>query len=426
MLHALIQLSMKRLLVITIPVILVLTFVISAFTSQNKQILKNENSSTSANSVKNIAADSVIVYMTTDISSAGLMAIYEALGRKAEGNVAVKLHSGEPGGNHYLKPDFIKELVQTMNGTIVECNTAYGGGRASTAAHKQVMIDHGFSAIAPTDIMDEDGYISLPVPKGDNITEDFVGSHLLNYNFLVVLSHFKGHGMGGFGGAIKNMSIGIASSAGKCWIHSAGSSMTSMWGGDQDNFLESMAEAAYAVADTFGKNIIYINVMNNLSVDCDCDNSPAAPTMGDIGILASLDPVALDQACVDLVYAAHDGHDLVQRMESRNGMHTLEQGEAIGFGSRTYKLVSIDSSNTSVNNLGLGNIQVHPNPSGSIIHIPESEKYDYIQVVDVNGRAISTYKSNPEISIVDLKQGTYFLQFQHKNKLVGKARFIKN
>lgn len=269
---------MKRFLVITLPIVLVLTFIISAFT---KHVEHNRvvTSSTIAKSSKNVATDSTSVYMTTDISSVGLMAVYNALGRKATGKVAVKLHSGEPGGNHYLHPEFIKDLVQSVNGTIVECNTAYGGGRASTAMHKQVMIDHGFTAIAPTDIMDEEGYVSLPVPNGKNITQDFVGSHLLNYDFLIVLSHFKGHAMGGFGGAIKNMSIGIASTAGKCWIHSSGNSMTSPWGGAQNPFLESMAEAASAVADTFGENIIYISVMNNLSVDCDCASNPAAPTM---------------------------------------------------------------------------------------------------------------------------------------------------
>ncbi len=414
---------MKKYLVIMLPIVLVLTFIISAFTNQSERHNKIE---TTGKANKYLAEDSSIVFMTKDISSKGLIAVYNALGRKATGKVAVKLHSGEPGGNNYLQPDFIKDLVQLVNGTIVECNTAYGGGRANTAAHKQVMIDHGFTAIAPTDIMDEDGYIPIPVPNGNNITQDFVGSHLLNYNFLIVLSHFKGHAMGGFGGAIKNMSIGIASTAGKCWIHTAGNSMTSPWGGAQDPFLESMAEAAYAVADTFGENIIYISVMSNLSVDCDCDNSPAAPTMGDIGILASLDPVALDQACVDLVYAADDGYNLIQRMESRNGIHTLEHGEDIGFGSRTYKLVSIDSSSTFVNNLVSNNIQIYPNPSGSVIHIPESENYEYIQIIDMNGRTVSKLKSEHEITIDNLKHGNYIIQFITKNKIIGTTSFIKN
>ena len=284
-----------------------------------------------------------VVYMTTDISPNGLMAAYEALGREAAGNVAVKIHTGEPGGEHYLRPELIGELVQTVNGTLVECNTAYGGLRASTAMHLQAAEDHGFTDIAEVDIMDADGYINLPIENGKHLTEDRVGSHLENYDFVIVLSHFKGHMMGGFGGAIKNMSIGIASSEGKSLIHSAGAATRGLGQGTpQDDFLESMAEAAKAIADYEGDNILYINVMNNLSVDCDCDSSPAAPTMEDIGILASLDPVALDQACVDLVYAAPDGEDLIERMESKNGIHTLEYGEEIGLGSRTYELVIID------------------------------------------------------------------------------------
>lgn len=282
------------------------------------------------------------VYMTTNISSEGLMAIYKALGREATGNVAVKLHMGEPGGHNYLSPNLVKDFVQSVGGTFVDSNTAYGGQRASTAMHLQVAKDHGFAAIAPVDILDANGTINLPIWNGTHLTEDVVGSHLENYNFVVVLSHFKGHAMGGFGGAIKNMSIGIASVAGKCLIHTAGNSSSSIWGGDQDDFLESMAEAAKAVADYEGENILYINVMNNLSVDCDCDSSPADPTMEDIGILASLDPVALDKACVDLVYSAPDGQDLIERIESRNGLLTLDHAEGIGLGSQSYELVRID------------------------------------------------------------------------------------
>jgi len=286
--------------------------------------------------------NSATVYMTASISADSLMKIYEALGRKANGNVAVKISSGEPGGNHFLSPDLIAPLVKEVNGAIVECNTAYGGGRADASSHLRVMEEHGFAAIAPVDIMDADGTMSIPIAGGKHLTEDVVGSHFANYDFVVNLAHFKGHAMGGFGGVIKNMSIGIASTAGKCLIHTAGASSTSPWGGEQDAFLESMAEAAKGVADHLGENILYINVMNYLSVDCDCDNSPAAPTMQDIGILASLDPVALDQACVDMVYAAPDGKDLIARMESRNGIHTLEHGEAIGLGSRQYSLINID------------------------------------------------------------------------------------
>lgn len=282
-----------------------------------------------------------VVYMTTDISAEGLLAIYEALEASPTGNVAVKLSTGEPGSN-YLRTDLIGPLVQSFeNPTIVECNTAYGGSRANTAMHYQVAEDHGYTAIADVDIMDEEGSITLPVTGGDNLTENYVGSHFENYDYYVVLSHFKGHAMAGYGGAIKNISIGIASSEGKAHIHSGGTG-GSMWSGEQDAFLESMAEAGKSVVDALDGNILYINVMNRLSVDCDCDGNPAEPDMHDIGILASFDPVAVDQACVDLVYAAEDGGSLVSRIESRKGLHTLEQAEKIGLGSRAYELVSID------------------------------------------------------------------------------------
>lgn len=282
------------------------------------------------------------VYMTTLINSDALMNICQILNRKANGKVAVKISSGEPGGHHYLSPDLIAPLVREVNGTIVECNTAYGGGRANTTSHLQVMQDHCFTSIAPVDIMDADGTISLPIAGGKHLKEDVVGSHFANYDFVINLAHFKGHAMGGFGGVIKNMSIGIASSAGKSLIHTAGKETTGFgMNTPQDDFLESMAEAAKGVADYVGENIVYINVMNNLSVDCDCDSHPAAPTMQDIGILASLDPVALDQACMDLVYAAPDGKDLIERMESRHAIHTLEHAEEIGLGSRKYEIVTI-------------------------------------------------------------------------------------
>jgi uncharacterized Fe-S center protein len=287
-------------------------------------------------------AGSPSVFMTTDISSAGLMAVYEALGLEARGNVAVKISTGEPGNTHFLAPNLIKDLVQRVGGTIVECNTAYGGRRASTAAHYQVARDHGFAAIASVVIMDERTDISIPVVGGKHLREDIVGARFREFDFHIVLSHFKGHSMGGFGGALKNMSIGYASSAGKNWIHSGGRSRTSMRGGSQDDFLESMAEAAKAVADANSGRMLYINVMNHLSVDCDCSGRPAAPTMADIGILASLDPVALDQACVDLVYAARDSRDLIQRIESRNGLLTLNHAELIGLGSKSYQLIRIN------------------------------------------------------------------------------------
>lgn len=289
------------------------------------------------------APETPVVYMTTDISPAGLMAVYQALGREAEGeHVAVKISTGETGSN-YLRVELIGDFVKSVNGTIVECNTAYGGQRASTAMHYQLAADHGYTTIADVDIMDEEGSMTLPITHGTVLTENYVGAHLANYDFLVVLSHFKGHAMAGFGGALKNLSIGCASSEGKAWIHSGGTG-GNMWSGEQDAFLEAMAEAACSVVDYFGngERALYINVMNRLSVDCDCDGNPSEPDMHDIGILVSLDPVALDQACVDLVYAAEDGASLIRRMESRNGLHILEHAEEIGFGSRSYELVSLD------------------------------------------------------------------------------------
>ncbi|MBM6774238.1 DUF362 domain-containing protein [Olsenella profusa] len=290
------------------------------------------------------AAAPATVYLTRDISPEGLSAVFAALGARAKGNVAVKLSTGEPGGHNFLSPDLIGGLVHDLDATIVECNTAYGGARSSTESHLQAAADHGFTAIADVDIMDADGSASLPVAGGSHLTEDLVGAHLENYDYVVSLAHFKGHAMGGFGGAIKNCSIGIASREGKMLIHSAGASTTSWGSPAQDDFLESMAEAAKAVSDHFGGvggRICYVNVMNRLSVDCDCDSHPAEPEMADIGILASLDPVALDHACVDLVYAAPDGQALVERIESRNGAHTLEHAEAIGLGSQTYDLVEL-------------------------------------------------------------------------------------
>ncbi|AVQ29667.1 hypothetical protein C4N20_13035 [Fusobacterium ulcerans] len=271
------------------------------------------------------------------------MKVYEALNKKPTGKVAVKISTGEPGGHNFLSPDLIKKLVTDVNGTIVECNTAYGGSRSTTAMHMQVAKDHGFTAIAPVDIQDAEGSISLPVKNGKHLTENLVGSHFKNYDSYIVISHFKGHAMGGFGGAIKNISIGIASAEGKALIHSAGKSRTNPWGGAQDPFLESMAEAAKTVSDELGGNMLYINVMNRLSVDCDCSSNPAEPDMHDIGILASFDPVALDKACVDLVYAAPDGKSLIERIESRNGTLTLKYAEEIELGSQQYSLVNVDN-----------------------------------------------------------------------------------
>lgn len=288
------------------------------------------------------------VYMYKEISSENLLKIYDMLGRKAEGRVAVKLSTGEPGNDNYLNPDLIKDLVHKVNGTIIECNTAYGGGRADTESHLKAAADHGFTAVATVDIMDADGEVPLPVAGGKHLKEDFVGKNYPDYDFTVVLSHFKGHPMGGFGGAIKNISIGIASSAGKAWIHSAGKtkSQTEVWKNlpPHDDFLESMAEAAKAIIDHCGDKILYISVANNLSVDCDCVATPEEPKMGDIGILASLDPVALDKACVDMVRASEDHGKihLIERIDSRNGMHTLDYAEQLGMGSRDYELVVLD------------------------------------------------------------------------------------
>lgn len=255
----------------------------------------------------------------------------------------MKLSTGEPPASNYLDPDLIVDLVHQVNGTIVENNTAYGGQRSSTAMHYQVAEDHGFTDIADFVVLDEEGSVTLPVEGGTRLTENLVGAHFPEYDGYLVLSHFKGHAIAGFGGAIKNISIGMASQEGKCLIHTAGESHTSPWGGEQDPFTESMAEAGKSVVDALDGNILYVSVMNHLSIDCDCDGNPSEPDMHDIGILASTDPVALDQACVDLVYASQDDTEsLINRMESRNAIHVLEHGEDIGLGSRTYQMVSID------------------------------------------------------------------------------------
>ncbi len=284
------------------------------------------------------------VYMTTDISPEGLMKVYEALGVKLTGdNIAVKLSTGEPPASNYLDPDLIRDVVEEANGTIVECNTAYGGSRSETAMHYQVAKDHGFTELGKGFvIMDEDGSMSLPVNGGNRLAENLVGAHFGDFDGFLVLSHFKGHAMAGFGGAIKNISIGIGSREGKCLIHTAGRSHTSPWGGDQDAFLESMADAGKSVVDALDGNILFINVMNRLSIDCDCDGNPAEPDIHDIGILASTDPVALDQACVDLIYKAEGNESFVRRMEGQHAEHVLEAGEQIGLGNRTYRLESVD------------------------------------------------------------------------------------
>lgn len=289
-----------------------------------------------------------IVYMTKEITPESLVRIYHALGISLPGSVAVKISTGEPGGRNFLQPELIRNLVQELKGTIVECNTAYEGRRNTSKDHWETMRDHGFTAIAPCDILDEEDHMPLPVTGGFHLTENYVGSHLQSYDSMLMLSHFKGHAMGGFGGALKNMSIGLASSCGKIWIHSSGTStrFEDVFTADHDSFLESMADADRSVMDYMGReNIVYINVANRLSVDCDCDAHPHDPEMGDIGIFASTDPVALDQACVDAVYASEDGGKaaLIERIESRNGIHTVEAAHSLGLGSRGYELRCIDS-----------------------------------------------------------------------------------
>ena len=290
------------------------------------------------------SSESSTVYFTSDISAEGLVKIYDALGWTPAGKTAVKISTGEPPASNYLRPELIKDLVQKVDGTIVECNTAYGGSRASSAMHKQVAEDHGFTAIADFDLMDEEGEVEWPVTGGSRLAKIIVGSHAENYTDWVILSHFKGHAMAGFGGAIKNVGIGISSPSGKVYVHTAGTKTSgSIMYNDQDAWLEALAEMVTGFRDHVGADhIIYINVMNRLSVDCDCDGRPAEPDIHDIGILASFDPVALDQACVDLVYQAEENKSLVNRIESKHGIHTLEHAEAIGLGSRTYELVKID------------------------------------------------------------------------------------
>lgn len=287
-----------------------------------------------------VAGGSSVVYMTADISPEGLMSVYRALGARPMGKVAVKVHTGEPPNSNYLRPELIRDLVRSVSGTIVETN-AVAGSRASSAMHLQVAKDHGFTSIAAFELLDMDGEISLPVSGGEVLSENFVGASFPNYDYYIVLSHFKGHQIAGYGGALKNLSIGMASAAGKSWIHSGGT-RRSGYSGSQDIFLKAMAEAGKSVADSLDGNLLFINVMNRLSVDCDCNGNPAEPDMHDIGILASLDPVALDRACVDLVIAAPDGQSLVNRVNSRNGQLTMEHAAKIGLGSLTYALVNID------------------------------------------------------------------------------------
>ena len=289
------------------------------------------------------------VYFIKDITSENLIKIYEALGRKAEGkNVAVKLSTGEAGNPNYLQPTLIKDLVQRVKGTIIESNTAYGGKRTNVADHMKVAEEHGFTTIADVDIMDADGQVELPVNGGKHLKVDIVGKDFMDYDFMVVLSHFKGHPMAGFGGALKNISIGIASPEGKAYIHSGGKTrdVKKVWDmiPEEVIFQESMAEASKAIIDHISDRVLYISVANNLSVDCDCVATPADPQMGDLGIFASLDPVALDRACIDAVRNSsdHGKIHLIERIDSKHGMHNLEYAEQLGLGNQKYELVKLD------------------------------------------------------------------------------------
>ena len=289
------------------------------------------------------------VYFIKNITPENIIKAYEALNIQLPGKVAVKMHSGEKGNQNYLKPEFVKDMINYVNGTVVECNTAYEGARNSTEKHKKLIVEHEWNKYFSFDLLDEEGPdMILDIPNGKILKENYVGKNLKNYDSLLVLSHFKGHAMGGYGGALKQLSIGCASSAGKSLIHTAGvtNDQKELWNNlpEQDHFLESMADAALSVVNYFKGNIAYINIMKNISIDCDCDGNASAPCMQDIGILASLDPVAIDQACLDLVYNSVDpGKDkLIQRIESLHGVHTIEAAADLKVGSREYELITIE------------------------------------------------------------------------------------
>lgn len=283
------------------------------------------------------------VYFTKKITPDQMIKMYEVLNRKLKGKVACKVHSGEAGNQNFIKPIFMKNIIEYVNGTVVECNTAYEGERNTTEKHKKLIENHGWNDFFKVDIMDSEGELVLPVKNGKHLKENYVGKNLDNYDSLLVLSHFKGHPMGGYGGALKNISIGIASSYGKAVIHGAGDP-EKIWTANHDEFLESMAEAASTIMDYEKDNIAFINIMCNMSVDCDCCKEAEDPKIKDIGILSSIDPVALDQACLDLVYQEEDPgkQDLIERIESRNGIHTIEIAEQLGIGTRNYELINID------------------------------------------------------------------------------------
>lgn len=284
------------------------------------------------------------VYFSRTITPEKVLELYQLINKPLKGKVAIKVHSGEKGNQNFLRPDFWKPLIDHVGGTVVECNTAYEGERNTTEKHWKTIKDHGWCEYFDVDIMDEEGPdMELDIPNGKKIQKNYVGKNLEKYNSLLVLSHFKGHPMGGYGGAIKQLAIGVASSFGKAYIHGAGEP-EKIWTADHDSFLESMADAAASIVDYFKGEAVYINVMKNMSVDCDCCAVAEDPCMKDIGILISLDPIAIDQACIDLVYASDDpGKDhLIERIESRNGVHTIEAAAALGYGSRDYELIELD------------------------------------------------------------------------------------
>lgn len=284
------------------------------------------------------------VYFSRTITPEKVLELYQLLGHELTGKVAIKLHSGETGNQNFLKPEFWKPIIDAVDGTVVECNTAYEGSRNTTEKHLKTMEEHGWSKYFDVDLLDAEGPdLELPIRGSKNIHRNYVGKNLAKYDSMLVLSHFKGHPMGGYGGAIKQLSIGVASSYGKAYIHGVGD-VNAFWTSDHDCFLESMAEAASSVVDFFRGNIVYINVMKNMSVDCDCCAVAEDPCMKDIGILISLDPIAIDQACLDLVYASEDpGRDhLLERIESRNGVHTIEAAAELGYGMRTYELIEVE------------------------------------------------------------------------------------
>lgn len=284
------------------------------------------------------------VYFSRNISPDTVLRLYKLLGKELSGNVAIKVHSGEKGNQNFLRPDFWKPVIEHVGGTVVETNTAYKGERFTTAQHRKLMADHGWSKYFNVDILDGEGPdLELEIPNGKAIKKNYVGKNITNYDSMLVLSHFKGHPMGGFGGALKQLSIGMASSYGKQYIHGVGD-VDNFWNSDHDSFLESMADAASSVISYFKGNIVYVNVMKNMSVDCDCCAVAEDPCIADIGILVSIDPVAIDQACVDLVYACSDPGKphLLERIESRNGIHTVEAAALLGCGSREYELIKIE------------------------------------------------------------------------------------